>query len=131
MGLDNGFEVKGLKRSEIPSFVKYIWYDWYKPDQDIELVYWRKCWGLREAVLKVLHGEPDRYEFKVEAEDIPAIIRAIQPFFSKEYWEEEGDSVWTFEEKFPSLIQDVINLTWLKDYLESHPDSECYFYDSY
>lgn len=128
MGLDNGFRISGLKREQIPSFVaENIVYE----DGEIELVYWRKCWGLREAVLSTLHAKKDEYEVPVDAEDIPAIVRAITPFFSKEYWDEEGESIWTFEEKFPHLIQDVINLKWLESYMKDHPEVKCYFYDSY
>ena len=132
MGLDNGFRLKNVKRHWIPEFVelpfsaKETW-----DEQDVELVYWRKCWGLRAAVLRVLHAKPDAYESEVEAEDIPAIIRAITPFMSKEYWEDEGESIWTFEEKFPHLVQDLVNLKWLEGYLKEHPESKCYFYDSY
>lgn len=127
MGLDNGFRVKGLKRSDIPSFVKITSYS----NDEVELVYWRKCWGLRAAVFRALHGKSNEYEIKVEAEDIPAIIREIKPFFDAKTWEEESDSIWEFDEMFDNLFQSVINLMWLETYLRENPDVECCFYDSY
>ena len=126
MGLDNGFILKKVDKTTIPKFVTYSEYE-----DEIEVVYWRKCWGLRNAVLNVLHASSDKFEFQVEAEDIPAILRAIYPFFSEEYWEEHGESIWLFEEKIDSLVHDVIDLAWLETYLTEHPEVECYFYDSY
>ena len=133
LGLDNGFRISGVRNSDdIPSFVVCDDGTVYANGEvEIELVYWRKCWGLRAAVLSTLHATKDEYEVPVDVEDIPAIIRAITPFFSKEYWDEEGESIWTFEEKFPYLIQDVINLKWLESYMKDHPEVKCYFYDSY
>ena len=128
MGLDNGFRVEGLKQSDIPSFVKI---PWSYGNGEIDLVYWRKCWGLRAVVLGVLHSKPDEYEIQVKAEDIPAIIREIKPFFNAETWEEDGNSIWEFDEIFDNLFQSVINLMWLETYLRENPDVKCYFYDSY
>lgn len=50
---------------------------------------------------------------------------------SKEFWEANGDSIWTFEEKIESLTQDTLNLHWLYAYMKGHPEVKCYFYDSY
>lgn len=83
-------------------------------------------------ITKVLHMDKDTYEAKVEAEDLRAILRKMPQFFDKTYWEDEGDSIWTFEEAFENiLLQQTINLYWLESYLSEHPDKECYFYDSY
>lgn len=129
MGLDNGFRLKYVDRTTIPNFIHYK--DDFMGENEVELVYWRKCWGLREVVMGVLHMTNTDYEKRVEAEDIPAILRALYPFLSKEYWEENADSIWTFEESISNFTQDILNLKWLKGYLEEHPNVECYFYDSY
>lgn len=131
MGLDNGFILRGVKRTEIPSFV-VLPFDGGSRDDEVEIVYWRKCWGLRNMITQVLHMDKDTYEAKVEAEDLRAILRKMPQFFDKTYWEDEGDSIWTFEEAFENiLLQQTINLYWLESYLSEHPDKECYFYDSY
>lgn len=129
MGLDNGFILKKINKADIPSFIRYD--DEYREENEVELIYWRKCWGLRNAVLRVLHVEDERGYYRIDAEDIPAILRNLYPFLSKEYWEDNADSIWTFEEKVESLIQDILNLKWLYAYMEDHPEVECYFYDSY
>ena len=100
-------------------------------ENEVELIYWRKCWGLRDAVLQVLHAGDEGGSYQVDAEDIPAILRSIFPFMSKEFWEANGDSIWTFEEKIESLTQDALNLHWLYAYMKGHPEVECYFCDSY
>lgn len=129
MGLDNGFILKNVDKATIP---KFIWYDdTYMKENEIVLIYWRKCWGLREAVMNVLHMSDTDGEKQVEAEDIPAILRKLYPFLSKEYWEDNADSIWTFDEKIDSFIQDILNLKWLEEYMQDHPEITCYFYDSY
>ena len=130
MGLDNGFILKTKNVVTVPPFVELFDYDF--KDNEYEVVYWRKCWGLRGAVLDTLNvAEDGQYHIPIESEDIPALIRAIKPFFSKEYWERNGHSIWEFDEFFDNLVQTVLNLSWLQTYLDEHPDASCYFYDSY
>ena len=133
MGLDNGFVVQGLKRKDIPSFVALPHIDkCYDNSDKVEIAYYRKCWGLRDAVLRVLHAPQSGGQFQVEAEDIPVIVDAIRPFFSKECWDDKGDSIWSFAEVFHyTLVQQIINLQWLYSYMTVHPEVTCYFYDSY
>ena len=131
MGLDNGFRVRGLKREDIPCFVKLPFdFDW--DDDAIEIAHYRNCWGLRNMILGVLHMSTDCYDMNVDAEDLRAILRNMVPFFKQDYWEDEGDSIWTFDEAFPfTLFQQTINLWWLCNYMEEHPEVTCIFYDSY
>ena len=132
MGLDNGFVVRGIPKNKIPCYVR-LPFDDEDEDGSITIAYWRKCWGIREAILKVLHPKKDEYTINVDAEDLPAIIRSLMKFCSKEYWEENGDSIWEFEEIFEfSLLQQIINLKWLYFYMnEATEEVTCYFYDSF
>lgn len=131
MGLDNGFVVHGLKRKDIPLFVK-LPFDFDLKDDSIEIAYYRKCWGLRNMIVNTLHMPSDGYETKVDSEDLAAILRKITPFFKEDYWENEGDSIWTFDEAFEfTLLQQTINLKWLYSYMLEHPEVTCVFYDSY
>lgn len=130
MGLDNGFVMCNLNKKDVPNFATFWLRDYDEPDK-AEVIYWRKCWGLRDVVLDVLHASNNDYRIPVEAEDIPAIIRVIKPFFNERYWEDVGDSIWTYDEMFDNLVNSVLTLEWMKWYLEEHPDVTCYFYDSY
>lgn len=131
MGLDNGFYVHGLKRKDIPCFVELPFAFDHK-DGSIEIAYFRKCWGLRNMICDVLHMPSDCYEMHVDPEDLAAILRKMVPFFKKDYWEDEGDSIWTFDEAFEfTLLQQAINLKWLYSYMLEHPEVTCIFYDSY
>ena len=129
MGLDNGILIKrkskGLNISSIPNFVKFENLEGY-----IELAYWRKCWGIRNEIIKKLHMKDDEYERSLDREDIPAIIKILYKFLSKEYWDENADSIWEFEDQVDNIIQCIINLKWLYSYMENN-DIEIIFYDSY
>lgn len=50
---------------------------------------------------------------------------------NKKKWEEEADSIWTYDEIRPMLIKQWIALWWLERYLRKNSDAEAYFYDSW
>ena len=136
MGLDNGIVMKKIKKENVlkfPAFVKYEMWDNMQHNAefvDVEIAYWRKCWGIRDVIMDILHGYNQDYT-PIDQEDIQPILRHLYNFCSKEYWDENADSIWEFEDMIPNLIQQLINLTWLKDYMKEHPEVTCHFYDSY
>lgn len=133
MGLDNGIDIKGLKIKDIKNIPWYVELrDCFGPQFNVtEVCYWRKCWGLRSDIMGVLHMYNDEYSHPVEEDDIPAIIRVIERYLDKEVWEDEGDSIWTYEEAKGNLLQCIKNLCWLKEYMHENKHVKCEFYDSY
>lgn len=132
MGLDNGIKVTGIPKEDkkkIPYYEK----DWgdFLENGEIEPIYWRKCWGLRNVVVSILHMDQDEGTKKIDPEDIPALIRVLKPFLSRDYWDENADSIWEYDEYFQKIYKNLIFLEWLKDYYKEHPEIEVYFYDSY
>lgn len=133
MGLDNGIRMRNVTKEqvmEIPDFIiceKYL--DKETNTYDIELAYWRKCWGIRNAIINKLHMGGNYY-YPIDREDIPAIIRILYPFLSKEYWDEESDSIWEFDEQIDTMIQIIINLKWLYSFMENN-NIKVEFYDSF
>lgn len=128
MGLDNGFICKNIKRDEIPSYVRL---PWDCRDEDVEIAYFRKCWGIRGEILRLLHVKDDEYEIPVEAEDIIPIVKILMKYLDREYYDENADSIWEYDEYKENIQHSIINLMWLRVYMEAHPDVTCYFYDSY
>jgi len=126
VGLDNGIVANHVALKDIPAFVVLR-----DKDEPITVAYWRKCWGIRRDILWLLSGNDQDHNTPVEAEDIPAIVRILEKFLSKEYWDENAESIWEFDEYVDNLIQQIINLKWLYSYMQEHPEVECYFYDSY
>ena len=130
MGLDNGIIARKVNKKDIPTFVKDGYTD-YK-DVVMELAYLLKCWGIIVAMANVGHPEDlDVFDFKIEKEDIPAIVRELYKFLDKSYYEENANSIWEYDEIIDNLFQQIINLKWLEGYMEDHPDVEVEFYDSY
>ena len=128
MGLDNGFICKNIKRDEIPSWVKL---PWDLIDEDIEIAYFRKCWGIRGEIIRLLHVKDDEYKIPVEKEDIIPIVKILMKYLDREYYDENADSIWEYDEYKENIQHSIINLMWLRVYMETHPDVTCYFYDSY
>ena len=132
MGLDNGIRVKGIPEEDKKKIPYYneSWGDFLK-EGEIEPIYWRKCWGLRREVISVLHMSKDEFKKEIDPEDIPALIRALMPFLSRDYWDRDADSIWEYDEYFQTIYKNLVFLEWLKYYYKEHPDIEVYFYDSY
>lgn len=127
MGLDNGI----ILECPDEDFKKIPYYDKKEIGvQSKHLAYWRKCWGVRGAIMAVLHAE-DNEQTPIEADDIPALIRVLKPFLSRDYWEENSDSIWEYDEYFDLMYEKLVRLEWLKEYLKEHPEVKCYFYDNY
>ena len=131
MGLDNGAVCKNIKRNDIPSWVKLPW-GWNEKRKDQEIIYFRKHWGIRGEILAKLHCTEDNdSQTPVDAEDIIPIVKILMKYLDKEYYDDNANSIWGYEDARDHIQQSIINLMWLKMYMESHPDVECHFYDSY
>lgn len=139
MGLDNGFRVKSasryLERHNLPKGIKFSFDKDY--DNEIEIVYWRKNWGLRAAVIPVLEpeevevGETPYSYYAYKPSQVIEVIEVIASFLDENKWEEEENSIWTYDEVRPVLIQNIINLALICGFMEENPDIYLEFYDSY
>ena len=134
MGLDNGFRVKSnirkIERKDLPEDISYPFDEDYN---DVpEIVYWRKCWGLRDMVLSILGKEEEKYVYEIDTtSQIIDIMRGIIEFMNEETWEEEGNSIWTYQEIREHLAYDLVNLSLMIGYMKNNPDVYLEFYDSY
>ena len=132
MGLDNGIRVKGIPEEDKKKIPYYneSWGDFLE-EGEIEPIYWRKCWGIRNAIIKKFHFPETCGEYKLDLEDIPVIIKILEEFCNSNNWEEYGDSIWEYDEYIHTLIEQIVNLKIFYKYWKKHPEIEVYFYDSY
>lgn len=135
MGLDNGFVVvsnkRKITREDLPKGIVYPFnYDY---ESAPEIVYWRKNWGLRNAVLDSIGNQGrDNYHFEISTpEQILKIVHIIFSFMDEKVWEDEGLSIWLYDEVKPRLEQDIINLILMIPFMKENPDVYLEFYDSY
>ena len=130
MGLDNGIIVKKVKIDEIDNYVKYEDYS-TEDETEIEIAYWRKCWGIRQAILNALNSDVDNGDTIIHREDIPNIVDALLPFLDENYWNENSNSIWEYDVQIvDNLTHILLNLVWLATYMKDH-DVVAWFYDSY
>ena len=136
MGLDNGILVKSnkrkLTREMLPEGIKYP----FENDYDgIEILYWRKNWGIRTEVMDTFNwrlAPEDEYRFDIDTPaDVMTFIEIIASWLNEDRWETEGRSIWTYEEARPVLIQNIINLAMIHAFMTENPDIYLEFYDSY
>lgn len=130
MGLDNGI-ILNVNPNTITNLNKLVQLDkTWGEDPHTEVCYWRKCWGIRNAIVEKLHFN-DNEESKLDVEDIPVIIKILFDFYGQTEWEEDADSIWEWDEFKDTLRQQIFNLMWLYDYMLKHSNAEVIFYDSY
>ena len=130
MGLDNGIVIRGVTRKQLPLLMRYHNDKDYIANE-VEICYWRKCWGLRNAIIHTLFitEDPEKYEYKLTIKDVD-FIRALLVNYLK-HPEDWDDSIWTFDEIKHSLYDYRWNLILLHFWMKRHPDKEVIFYDSY
>lgn len=133
MGLDNGVILKIAHEKDYEAAYKLFRHEeWYDPFE-CEVSYWRKCWGVRNAILS-LYKNPklNDGEYPVTLDNINDIIKIFRYFLKKDRWEEEADSIWEWD-KYTRRNQarNLVGLYRLKCWLKKHPEDTAYFYDSY
>lgn len=127
MGLDNGI----ILYCSDEDYSKFPYLD----ERDLgekykHVVYWRKCWNIRNDIIKTFHFK-DGEGGPIELEDIPKLISLLKPYLNEIYWNENDDSIWSYEEMFDTTYEALVNLEYLKRYLKENPNVKCEFYDSY
>lgn len=135
IGLDNGIYVKSnkrkLTRADLPVGIRYPFGKDY--NEQIEILYWRKNWGLRNAVLEHFGTRfTEDYITEIDTPDkVLDLMEIIVNFMSEEAWEEDGNSIWTYEEILPVLKNNIVTLALMVGYMQENPDVYLEFYDSY
>lgn len=133
MGLDNGvmLKVKNEKDYE-KAHCLFNHESWYEPCE-FEVAYWRKCYDIRNAILRVVDPSvTNEYRFPVTLDNIDDIIKTFKYFLHKKEWEEEADTIWEWDENTRrNQARNLRGLRCLRRWLRRHPDDTAYFYDSY
>lgn len=126
MGLDNGVVVKA--KIEIPNDNNW-WND--NNTNETDIAYWRKFWGFRNEVVKHFCQEEECADIPINNDNVDELITILEKYLDRNYYEENGDSIWEYHEYLIYNIRILENLKVLSKYLKENPDTKCYFYDSY
>ena len=139
MGLDNGFIVSSGRREIDRSTLEACGVQFCFDSSD-EISYHRKDWGWRDSIFatfgwKDYNFVDDDESFEGYYIDTPAqlikLIELTASWLDEEKWEDEGRSIWTYEEVRPRLIRDIVNFSIILGLMKENPDIYLQFYDSY
>ena len=140
IGLDNGLILHSrnmIKAADRPVKVTSLGgYDDYdgEPMFDYEILYYRKCWNIRNKVANILNLPRDYVQkYDLSIDDVKQIWHIINELNSPNIWETQGGSIWTYEEIKDHLDGDLLSLEWLIHFMRTHKEDEYMveFYDSY
>lgn len=135
MGLDNGIVIRHKEGK--PIFIPKKYYNSKYTIGDnlhYEVAYWRKCWGIRKAIIDTVLPEPgtyDSYDIALDEFDIKAIIKELKKFTKQAYWDRYADSIWEYKEFVNNQRKIIRNLKFVYWYMKFDPQVHVYFYDSY
>lgn len=130
MGLDNGINIQRNDKSmSIYETIKRFEQSYDSGHKyDFEVAYWRKCWNVRNLILRILPAGESEWKFPIAREDVPRIINELKSL-NAETWDEDM-SIWSWDEQEPLIEQYIENLEYLHKLMGEH-DLDVYFYDSY
>lgn len=130
MGLDNGIILKMNSGDARKAGCPFLDYDF--GDNESDICYWRKCYGLRDLIFAELKLDDSNSYYFLTRDNINTLIDLLIFLVeSEESWINNADSIWEYDEYLPNMCQCILRLRWLKEYWETHPDIKVYFYDSY
>lgn len=128
MGLDNGIRVlmseADAKKNGCPLIGS-------NNEYFAEICYWRKCYGLRDLIIKNLQLSSDRVTYTLFYKDINTIIDILISLIQSEDDWKYADSIWEYDEYLTNMCNCILRLKWLKEYWKTHPDIQVIFYDSH
>lgn len=135
MGLDNGIMLKIKDKKKFGTLPPFLRHEEWEPEDEYEVLYWRKCWNIREEVFSMLHSfhpkDGDNCVFSVAK--LEEIIYHLNDCYEPKWWNEHDDSIWDFNDICKNYHYHLLNAMRLVEFLkEKDPGSyELYFYDSY
>lgn len=139
MGLDNGIILKINNKEKfgvLPPFAAN--FDSYEEDT-IDLLYWRKCWNIRNVIFNVLEKagvdtvSDCSKDMPMTLDTFIDLLYKLNDCYTNEWWTENSDSIWDFDEINGNYHYHLLNAMRMAQWLEDKdPDSyEISFYDSY
>lgn len=131
MGLDNSIEIKRTPYTDSISELRQFNLDWdNKHEYDFSVCYWRKCWNIRNGILDILGDRfSDQWRFHLNTENIDKIIVFLKSL-NKHNWNDDGGSIWTWEEYKNHIKDDIKKLKMLRKLMKKY-DLKVVFIDSY
>ena len=131
MGLDNSIEIKRTPYTDSISELRQFNLDWdNKHEYDFSVCYWRKCWNIRNGILDILGDRfSDQWRFHLNTENIDKIIAFLKSL-NQHNWNDDGGSIWTWEEYKNHIKDDIKKLKMLRKLMKKY-DLKVVFIDSY
>lgn len=149
MGLDNGIIVRTKEKGKIFSTMQKAGVGIDAPIElnenidgdfkyEYEIVYWRKCYGIRSYILSIIRRNHDektegKFYFPLTVNDLKDIQWLVyQCSISKRYFDDQANSIFEYDAMRPILERQVQNLEILiQEKLKQGDNIKVIFYDSY
>ena len=142
MGLDNGIQLITKQKLDlddweiIPEYVHIEFDEFdtnkYKDGYYYNICYWRKCSCIRNLILNNIFNEYNSAGVIFVIDKINQIEQIqdilIYHLLNPKQWR---SAIWTLDEACHNIAQCIINLAWLKEFIQMHTFNKVIFYDSF
>lgn len=143
MGLDNNISLKIRDKEKfggdrLPSWMpRADWED--KGNYPWEILYWRKCWNIRDVIFQHLRENHIRtcddceFDMPMSLEVFWDLCVKLEKCYTEKWWNEHNDSIWSWEEINDNYKANLMRACRLVGWLETKDPSsyEICFCDSY
>lgn len=123
-------KIRSITKDALPPEIIYPFEE--SPLDGVEIIYWRKNYGLTETIRQYckdasLPNENGKYII-TQKQQIYNILEIIADFMNEAVWENSGDSMWTYDEVLPYLRQNIDNLIVMMNFMKYNSDIYLVFY---
>ena len=132
MGLENGINI--VRSTKLPAITfDYFDEEWRARNNfDLEVAYWRKCWNVRNVLMRALSITEDNDSMTpMDVNDVNNAISSLRGL-NKKNWNDYGGTIWSWSEFKKIQRRNIRNLRRLRRLMKKYPGVfEVYFYDSW
>ena len=139
MGLDNGIQLITRQKLDLnnyeikPEYSKIQFDEFctneYHDGYYYDICYWRRHYNLRKDILNILKADQEGGKYDIITEQQLRDIQDAIIFYLK--YPKEWDDYFALEDCICGLAQDVVDISWLIEYLKIDKSAKVRFYDSF
>lgn len=142
MGLDNSISLRIKDKEKFGNTIPFIHIEPWEYGEDeggmYDILYWRKCWNIREVIYSILRERGYRIDidcgdWNISLETFVTILDKLNKCYTPAWWRKHNNSIWDFKEVYENFRRDLLNAAKLVGFLSTKDPSsyELIFVDSW
>lgn len=142
MGLDNSISLIIRDKEKFGNIIPFIHIEPWQSNGDdsdtYDVLYWRKCWNIREVIYDKLKRlgyriDIDCGDWNISLDTFIMILDELNKCYTPGWWRRHNDSIWDFKDVCENFRLDLLNAAKLVGFLSTKDPSsyQLIFVDSW